>query len=270
MNFADHYSIKLDTLMSIPADKVLHPGPEPVNVFLQEAITLYYASLDDIEFLIAGGLCRKIVDDLPARISALREAEGLWVVSQIEEAEIKQSRADKIAEARALQGRLLRTLKFVHGDRKILMRINSAARNDRSSSALVQSLADLAAAGRELMPDKPDSIITTQILDEASERARSLAAMLAEAATENLKGNRALNIRNRAYTHLREAVDEVRRHGKFVFHEDPFKKKRYSSDYMRRARRRSEARKLRSMEEQMKTMEENTSAPEETSCESED
>jgi len=270
MNFADHYTIKLDTFMSIPADKVLHPGPEPINVFLQEANNLYIASLDDMEFLLTGGLRREIVDDLPARISALREAEGLWVVAQIEEAEVKQFRADRIAEARALQGRLLRTLRFVHGDRKILTRINAAARKDRSNSALVQSLADLAAAGRELMPDKPDSIITPQILDEASERARSLAAMLAQAATENLNGNRALNIRNRAYTHLREAVDEVRRHGQFVFHEDPVKKKKYSSDYMRRARRRSEARKLRVKEERMKTIEESTSAPEETSCKPED
>jgi hypothetical protein len=65
MDFADHYLMKLDTLMSIPADKVLHPGPEPVHVFLQEACNLYIASLDDMEFLLTGGLRREFVEDLP-------------------------------------------------------------------------------------------------------------------------------------------------------------------------------------------------------------
>jgi hypothetical protein len=122
MDFADQYLMKLDTLMSIPADKVLHPGPEPVHVFLQEACNLYIASLDDMEFLLTGGLRREFVEDLPARISALREAEGLWMASQTTEADVKQFRADKIAEARLFRERLLRTLRFVHGATQILMR----------------------------------------------------------------------------------------------------------------------------------------------------
>jgi len=270
MDFADHYLMKLDTLMSIPADKVLHPGPEPVHVFLQEACNLYIASLDDMEFLLTGGLRREFIEDLPARISALREAEGLWMASQTTEADVKQFRADKIAEARLFRERLLRTLRFVHGDNQILMRLYSAARRDKSSAALVQSLYDLAAAGRELMPGKPDSIITPGLLDEAVEKAAALAKILAGGATEKLAGSRELNIRNRAYTHLREAVDEIRRHGQFVFHENPVMKKRYSSDYMRKARRRSEAKKLNAKRKLMELTEERLSIPEESPASKED
>jgi hypothetical protein len=270
MNFADHYSIKLDTLMSIPPDKVLHPGPEPVHVFLQEAVNLYHASLDDMEILLSGGLRRELVEDLPARISALREAEGIWIASQIDDAQTKSFRAKKTAEALSYRERLLRTLRFVHGDTQIIMRLYAAARRDKSSAALVQSLCDLAAAGRELMPGKPDSIITAELLDEAVEKAADLAKILACGATEKLAGSRELNIRNRAYTHLREAVDEVRRHGKFVFHEEPVKKKRYSSDYMRKARRRSEAKKLKAKLMPAEVPEEGLSTPEENSARKED
>lgn len=192
MDFADHYLIKLDLFMSIPADQVLQPGSEPVHVFLHEAETLYFNSLEDIELLLSGGLCRELVDDLPARISALREAESLWIASQLDEAKVKQFRAEKIAKARTFRDRLLRTLRFVHGDTKNLMYLHSYVKQFKGNATLVQSLWDLAAAGRKLMPDKPDSIITLELLDKTVEIAISLSAMLAHAATEDLKGSRAL------------------------------------------------------------------------------
>ncbi len=63
-----------------------------------------------------------------------------------------------------------------------------------------------------------------------------MATVLAEAhSTDNI--NEARVIRDKAYTHLKEAVDEIKDAGKFIFRYEPDTLEKFSSDYLRRQNR---------------------------------
>ncbi len=81
MTTTDHYSEKISIIKSIADDKILVPGSIPVNVYLQEAENLYNWCQPDKERLTAQGLKWQIVEDMPARIDALREAQARWATS---------------------------------------------------------------------------------------------------------------------------------------------------------------------------------------------
>lgn len=62
--------------------------------------------------------------------------------------------------------------------------------------------------------------------------------MLASANGDRLSDHELKIIRDKAYTHLKEAVDEIRAYGKFVFWQDEHKLRLYSSAYIRRMNQR--------------------------------
>ncbi|WP_180335638.1 hypothetical protein [Labilibaculum filiforme] len=44
-------------------------------------------------------------------------------------------------------------------------------------------------------------------------------------------------MRDRAYTYLKQLVDEIRTYGKYAFWNDEEKQKRYTSEYLRNSRK---------------------------------
>ena len=52
-------------------------------------------------------------------------------------------------------------------------------------------------------------------------------------------------LRDKSYTHLKEAVDAIRDCGRFVFWKDEKRSKGYASDYLRQNRKRAEAKKAK-------------------------
>ncbi|WP_346862443.1 hypothetical protein [uncultured Draconibacterium sp.] len=61
--------------------------------------------------------------------------------------------------------------------------------------------------------------------------------MLAEANGDKADPNESKIIRDKAYTHMKVLVDEIRLAGKYVFRKNPNRLKGYSSEYWRKLHR---------------------------------
>jgi len=77
MSNQEDYQAKLATITAIAAEEVKSPTI-PIDVYLQEAENLYHWSQDDQAQLTGAGLDWTLVEDLPTRAGALREAQSLW------------------------------------------------------------------------------------------------------------------------------------------------------------------------------------------------
>ena len=78
MSDKENYDKKLEEIKAIREEQIKRPNNIPVDVYIQEANNLYEWCLDDKEKLTALGLNWELVTDLPARASALKEAESRW------------------------------------------------------------------------------------------------------------------------------------------------------------------------------------------------
>jgi hypothetical protein len=74
------------------------------------------------------------------------------------------------------------------------------------------------------------------LLDKAAQTAHELASLLAETNSCRLEYDKAKKIRDQAYTHLKEAVDEICGHGKYVFRDNKERYIGYRSHYIRQKR----------------------------------
>ena len=73
----DDYNAEIETIRAIPDDKTLEPAM-PVDTYLQESENLAKWSLMDAEPLATIGITTEILNNLPVRAGALREAQSIW------------------------------------------------------------------------------------------------------------------------------------------------------------------------------------------------
>lgn len=73
--------------------------------------------------------------------------------------------------------------------------------------------------------------------DTAAPRSDEMAELLATANSDKAEQNESKLIRDKAYTHFKELVDEIREAGKYVFRNDKNRLKGYSSSYWRKLHR---------------------------------
>ncbi len=68
-------------------------------------------------------------------------------------------------------------------------------------------------------------------LDTAAEKADRMTELLGATNDERKESSKTMDIRDRAFIYLKQAEDEIRDHGKFVFWRNPARLKGYISDY---------------------------------------
>ena len=78
MSNIEDYNTKLEVIKAIPDDQIKPPNSIPVGIYIQESEDLYKWCLDDKDELTAKGLDWTLVEDLPIRCGALREASTNW------------------------------------------------------------------------------------------------------------------------------------------------------------------------------------------------
>ena len=98
---------------------------------------------------------------------------------------------------------------------------------------MIQDLSDLAALGEAGAAELKAMRFDKPRLAQASVLADDMAVLLARAKGETADDSYTKLMRDRAYTHLKAAVDEVRVTGRYVFRNDKERRKAYASDYRR-------------------------------------
>jgi len=103
-----------------------------------------------------------------------------------------------------------------------------------SNADMIQDLSDLAALGKA----NPEPLLAISFdetqLDAAAETSEQMAVLLANANGDKLTNNDLRLLRDKAYTHMKEAVDEIRRCGQYVFWKDEQRMKGYVSQYYKK------------------------------------
>ena len=235
MSNAEDYNSKIGVIEKI-LDKDTKSPNIPIDTFTQEAENLYAWSQKDKVDLTGAGLDWEVVKDLPTRAGCLREAESRWYSKRFTKEEAQREWAERAPDAFDLRDQLLHAFTYAYRNTPDVASRVSDLREGSSSDDMIQDLNTIAVIGRE--NPEPLRMINFEeaLLEQAANTADEMGALLGKATADD-EDAELVKIRNKAYTHLKEAVDEIRDCGQYVFWRDNERLKGYGSDYFRRQNR---------------------------------
>lgn len=226
------YDKKLATLKAIPTENIKIPNI-PIDTYLQEAENLYLWVKEDKKALLGINLdWQQYVEDITVRTAALRHAQSLWIRRKTGKEKSQLAWREKLPIAYALRNDLLADYRYAYKDNTaILLALKDIAKGKRYSD-LIQDLNDLSVLGASNLPELQAINFDISVLDTAQQLSATMAKLLAKVTSSTMYENSmVLQLRNRAYTHLKEAVDQIRNAGKYVFRKDSDRYKGYISNY---------------------------------------
>jgi hypothetical protein len=206
----------------------------PVPILLQEADNLYDWCMTDKKDLLQVGFHWDLVADLPVRTGALRQSHTRWTNEYISGKECQKQWKDAEREAKTLRRNLEESFSFAF--RKFPQEYSKVQRikEGYSNADMIQDLSDLAALG-SLNKDKLEAVgMDLGLLDEARSKTFELPQLLAKASNSRKESSPLNELRNKAYYHLKEAVDEIREAGQYALRDNNDRQKGYFSKYTRK------------------------------------
>ena len=227
------FESKKAAIEAIAKEKTLYPNM-PVSIALQEAEDLQVWCVPDNEPLIKAGLNWSLVEDLPSRTEALRYVQSLWQkeFKSLEEAQ-KQWKLQSPA-AYDLRDELLHHFFHAFYNFPNLYSHTQQIAEGNTHADMIQDLSDLAALGKDNKEPLNAISVDLSLLDKAETTSAAMAKLLAASNGNKLEDNELRILRDRAFTHMKEAVDEIRRCGQYVFWKDEQRHKGYTSRYMKK------------------------------------
>ena len=230
----ENFKTKLTELENMPQELVKAPS-QPVDVTVQEAEDLFIWAQEDKKVLIGIGLdWDNYVLDLPVRTGACRYAQAIWNKERYGQEEAARAWKEESPKAHAFRDDLLADMRFAFRKRPdLLARVRSIAGGDGNAD-MIQDLMDIGVLGRANPTEFGAIDYDLSRFDLAEQKSDCLAELLARANGATLDNSKAKDIRDRAFTHLKEAMDEIRETGKYAFRKDPERYKGYISRYRRR------------------------------------
>ncbi len=228
----DNYDQKLVVLNTIAHNEVKIPNM-PIDVALQEAENLFvWASEDQKDLIHNSGLDWAMHGaDLPIRAGALRHAQSIWISERYSQEEANKIWNEASPKAYKLRDDLLDDFRYAFRKRKDLLSRVREISNGRSDADMIQDLSNLSVLGKSNPEELTASKFKMEKLDKAAKLSNDMAELLAKANGATQENSVAKSIRDKAFTYLKESVDEVRAAGKYVFKEDPERFKGYISRY---------------------------------------
>ncbi|MBI3070569.1 MAG: hypothetical protein HYY84_00440 [Deltaproteobacteria bacterium] len=227
----------LPILKAIPADKVIEPD-RPVGIIVQEAYELANAAHQYRPHLLAVGVSAELLDGIVTHANALSAAQTEW--THVREMGFPAALHATIDAATVVRRDLVDSSHYALRNDGDALAIVSRIQEGEGVADICQDLKDLAALTEKYRAefDRIDFDF------EIAKRARALATEVLTghaAATTKKVSTEAKSIRDRAFTHLDDAVDEVRAAGLFAFRRDADSSRlaKFRSAYaIRRERRR--------------------------------
>jgi hypothetical protein len=206
-----------------------------IGIYLQEAFNIYIYALADKEALCSKGLDMRILEELPRRIDFAREMEARWYsVRYLEspaEKELKRVRAivDKSRNA------LLAAMEYAfHGD-SWAGAVDHVKKGDGEAD-YTQDLWDIVHIVESNAEVLTAACCDMKHLDILIEQRKIYADLVAQCTLEQ-EDTSAHDLRDKAYTFVFAAVEEIRRAAKHAFWEDKKHLKGYAIEYFRKSSR---------------------------------
>jgi hypothetical protein len=227
------YEKKLEVIISIEDNKIETPHNIPVGIYIQEANDLYNYAREDKDALAAVGLPPELVEDLPIRIGALREASATWNVYRDTEKKNAREWKTQAPLAYNLRKRLLTDFRHAFQDHPQQMKAVRNIAKGKSHDKMIRALNDLGVLGKKNLQLLEAVNFDMSLLDKAVKISKEMAKLLSDVNKERREHSELKKIRDQAYTHLKEAVDQIRSYGKYLFRDNKSRLRGYKSDYIR-------------------------------------
>jgi hypothetical protein len=234
--------VLMPTLEAMAADEVNSPNI-PAQVTAREA-------LETVEFVrqtpeVKAALALVKVDDatLDAVEQAALAADRAALLCKLTLFGVKDEEAlATVTRAEELEQDILGAFRYnMSGDRDVMAKVRKIA----EGAGLLDLYSDIILCA-ELLDAHPTAFADDGTFDEVAARAEcdelapKLQALLTDPA-DKLARQRALDLRDRAWSHLDGLLDKLREDGKYVFKKQPTLRARFASAYSRDANRRSQA-----------------------------
>ncbi len=205
----------------------------PIGIYLQEAEDLALWMEEDLELLASAGLDPSAAENLITLTGACRQAQSMWIRERRLKELAGNSWKNVREKASNLRKDMMHTLRFAFREDSFLLKKLGKISKGRANSDLVQDLTDLvilARTNQELL----DAIHADPgLFKDADDFVKPLASHLGRINALRRTTPDGLDRRNRAYTLLKAAVDNIRDTGKYVFRNNPGRLCGYSSDFLR-------------------------------------
>jgi hypothetical protein len=217
---------------------VVHPNMPP-GIYIQEAEDLHAWARNDLPQLVSRGMNLALYESIPRRAGAMRYLQSEWNSTRFSKEEAQKQFALLAPEAYDFKAVLIHELLFAYRNHPDLKSRVQAIAEGSGDADMIQDLSDLSVHGK----NNPEPLVAIGFemaqLDRAASMSDELASLLGVARGEKAADSEAKVLRDRAYTLLKEAVDEVRAVGQFVFWRDEERKVGYASAHKRLTRTKS-------------------------------
>ena len=231
MTKEEYLNLKVDAINSIESGDIKKPTNIPVDLYIQEAEDLHYWCQADRDALVAAGMDWALVEDLPVRGGALSAAEAIWINERFKKEEAQRQWNQVYPAAYKLRNNLVHHFRFAfRKDESLYGRVKEIA-DGNGHADMIQDLIILSILGKKNPGLLMGINFDMSLLDQASEMSARLTTLWAMATGKKMEYNESKRLRDKAYTYLKEAVDEIRKVGKYVFWKDSERLKGYRSAY---------------------------------------
>ncbi len=202
----------------------------PVRYFIQEAEDLYLWCQKDKQALLKAGLNWEFVTCIPQRAGALRYVQSELLQSSDE---AKTEWKERSPYAYGLRDELVHDCMYAFRNiPEVLVKVQAIAEGTGHVD-MIQDLSDLSALGKTYSAPLVAIGVDMALFDVAGTLSAEMAGVLARLNGSRRGTNANIDIRNKAYTYLKQVVDEVRRCGQYVFWRNEERKVGYVSIYMK-------------------------------------
>ena len=232
----DDYNAKLGEILAIPDKDVTEPAM-PVDVYLQESENLAKWSIMDLAPLAAVGITQVMINDLPVRAGALREAQSVWFKDRNSQLEAQREWGIQAPLAFEQRDELVHTFRYAFRNDDALMARVAEIADGSTNSDMIQDLNDLSVLGKNNVAPLQAIGFDLNKLNVAAETSNAMAELLAAANGDKSLQSETKMIRDKAFFYLKQRVDEIRAAGKYVFWKNEKRLKGYSSEYLRQKNR---------------------------------
>ncbi len=235
-NSAD-YLAKLDVIITRDLSEN-RKSSIPMDISFSEADTAVQVATQDSVQLQAAGINWSMVEELPSFIGAAREAQSLWNSTRFERADAQTAWDNNLEDAYDLCEYCLHAL--AHANRNDEQKLNriSDIKEGEGGANLVQDLNDIHVFGTENQASLDAINFDFANITAAGEMAVKMGDLLSIKDSSSSRDERK-DIRDKAFSIVKDMVDEVYACGQYVFWKDEERKKLYASAYRRKRSRKN-------------------------------
>ncbi len=221
----------MDEIQAFPKNKI-KSFTTPIATYLYEADNLHTRASLDLSQLIEVGMSADLPDRLKHLTITLRRAQVNW-----EELKTVKQKAQAIWKQESdtfyqLRKDLLEGMSFAYRKDENLMRRLREIKKGRNQADAVQDLSQLAVLSKANIQPLEAIHFDISLCDKAANEAGRMAHLLGAVNGHMYVDDEIKVTRDKAYSLLKEVVDELRAYGRFAFRKQPDQQKSYTSSYI--------------------------------------